>query len=138
MPFVELNAVFNEEFAVFVLERHHAMMLALAADVIAHVLDGRRADGEGTVAVLPMERVQLGPLLLEPEVGTGFELAYDIAQRLGAGGEEEEVHMIRFGIDLDRRAAEIAEDAAEVGVESGAKIVGEQALAVLRAEDEWT
>jgi hypothetical protein len=39
-------------------------------------------------------------------------------------------------MDLDRRTSEIAQDAAEVGVESGPKVVGELALAVLRAEDE--
>jgi hypothetical protein len=39
-------------------------------------------------------------------------------------------------MDLDRRTSEIAQDAAEVGVESGPQVVGEQALAVLRGEDE--
>lgn len=67
-------------------------MLALAADAIAHVLDGGLADGEGSVAVLPTKMLQLGPLLLQPEIGTGFELAHDIAERLGAGGEEQEMH----------------------------------------------
>jgi hypothetical protein len=60
------------------------MMLALAADVIAHVLDAGLADGEGPVTVLLMEMVQLRPLLREPEVGAGSELAHDIAQRLRA------------------------------------------------------
>jgi hypothetical protein len=46
------------------------------------------------------------------------------------------MHMVRLGIDLDRRATEIAEDAAEVGTESRPQVVWEQALAVLRAEDE--
>ncbi len=66
-------------------------MLVLAADVITHVLDGGLADREGSVAVLPVEVEQLRPLLMQPEVGAGFELAHDIAQRLGAGGEEQEM-----------------------------------------------
>ncbi len=67
-------------------------MFALAADVIAHILDRGLADGEGSIAALPMEMLPLGPLLLQPEIGTGFELAHDVAQRLGAGGEEQEMH----------------------------------------------
>lgn len=91
VAFVEFDFVAGEEFAVFLLECHVAMVFALAEDVVAHVFDCGLADGEGTVTVLPVEVEQGGALLLQPEVGAGFELADDDAEGLGAGGEEEEM-----------------------------------------------
>lgn len=55
IAFIEHDPVLVQQPPVFLLERHHAMMVRLSGDVSLHLGAMGRADGENPITALPME-----------------------------------------------------------------------------------
>lgn len=133
---VELHLIPAEERAKFVLERLSLVMLALVADVSTHLVHRGLADRKHALPALPEELRISNPTRTQPVVGTLLQLPHDVADRLCARLEEEQVNVVGLRIDLNGRAAELIQNASHVGVKIGTNMVVQHALAVLRGEDE--
>ena len=92
-------------------------MFLLPGDVITHVFDLRKSNGENAVAVLPREIREVGRFCFQPQRRTAFDLLDHVRRVAGAGQRAEQMHMIFHATDDDGLAFEIREDAAEIAMQ---------------------
>jgi len=135
IPFIELHTALAEELDVFLPEGARAVVLLLPFDVMPHILAHGCADGERAVALLPRKRA-VADGLMHPLGRGALEVAHHIreAMRRFQPGKDMDVvgdtaHALRNGVHL-------AEDAAEIGVESFPPFRGDERAAFLRGKDD--
>jgi len=128
--------VLFQQQAQFILEGYPGVVLFLVVDVADARFDGRFADGEAGVAVLPMELGALGAESFKPFGGLFFGDLEEIGEGLGFGEQHEEVDVVLHAADADEFAAGVLDDAGHVGVELGLDGRRDEGEAVFGGENE--
>lgn len=136
ISFIKFNFVSFQKRAELVLKRNPFVMLALVANVFANPFHSRLAHRKRAVTALPKKMRELRPACSQPIVGALFYLPDDITQRFRPGHYEQQMCVVRFGIDFDGRATESFERPAHVGVEVGANVIRQNALPIFRGENQ--
>lgn len=134
---IPFESVFAKEVAELVLEGDGLVVLFLIGDVDADGLGMAGADGEGAVAVLPVEVGQVGNLGFDPWSGFAFQLFDQMSDRDRAAEPAEDVDVVGDAADAEDGAIELVAFAAEdlVGFFADDRIV-KPGMAVLRGEDD--
>jgi hypothetical protein len=121
-----------QQLSKLILKTDRLVVLLLVFDVFLHLVDIRGADGECTIAVLPVEGRMND--LLGSFGGFFLHFLYYLADRQRTREHKEKMHMIRDTAYAYRRALEPVKSPAEVFEYAVAMIFGNKWLAILGAE----
>src|SRR5262249_18465147 len=127
------DAVALEEQAELVLEGAVSVVLLLAGDVGADGIDARLAEGEGAVAGLPLEPLEVRALGLDPLRGALLHLLDEVGDADRPGEAEEDMRVVLGTVAGEHRRLEVAKDSAHVGVQLALDLAVDERLAVLVA-----
>src|SRR5688572_4396132 len=111
------------------------MMILLARNVSLYARHSGLAYGEATIALLPSEVLMLDQSLVNPFGGTAFYLLEHFGVRQVGAIANQQVNVVGHAVDCQKRATEVAKDAADEWVEALFPVWGDQVRAVLGAED---
>lgn len=119
----------------FLLEGNLPMVFFLVGDVFLHLNQIGMAHAERAIADLPCERLLARKILVNPAGRIRLQRAHQIGQRMFRRQRRQNVDVIRRAVDDERLAVMRADDAAEIGKETGFQIRVEQWPPVFRAEN---
>ena len=111
-----------EQLQKLLLKRNPAVMFFLLLNVANHIGPARFRDSEGTVSALPCEETAA---LFRPSRGVGFHHAQTIGYGKIGRQTSSKMHVIGDTANDDGDRAQLAEDAAGVGVHLRAQSVVE-------------
>jgi hypothetical protein len=112
------------------------VMPFLFADILAHWIYLRFANGERGVAVLPSEVCQVGPVLVHPFGGACFDIPQGVGQCDFGRQYCKDVEVVSRSVDLDAESADAANDSRNVLVQVFFNRFGDEPLTAFGAEDE--
>jgi hypothetical protein len=118
------------------LEGHAGVVVFLVVDVFDAGFDGGFADGEGGVAILPLEGGEFRGEGFDPAGGVSFDGLEEIGEGHGFGEKGEEVEVVGHAGDADEFGAGVFDDAGDVAVEAGFDGGGDEGETVFGGEDD--
>lgn len=116
IAFVIVGCVFGEKVTVFLLKRPRAVVFLLGVDVMEQGVLLTHAHGECSVALLPVEAVELRVSFFQPFTGRGFDFLHQVCHGKSAGKTHRQMHMIRHAADAIRLAIHVPYCPGEKGV----------------------
>ena len=133
---LELEIVPPQKRQEFLLERDGPVMIGLGRDLFFDGLDVGITHRESGVPSLPGEPTKIGNRLVDPSRRTAFDLPKEIGHRGFTTERDQEVNVVRHTSRGHERAILVADDAANVRVQSIGKIANEEWGTTLRTEDQ--
>ena len=133
--FLVIDPVLLEKRDILLLEGSRAVVLPLSAHVGDHIVEYGDTDAKNGVSILPAERA-VADGVVNPFGAFALDLADDFGGRVDGLEAHDDVDVIVHAADGEGFCAELAEAAAEVGMEAFLPFGEDERFAVFRGEDE--